>query len=109
MKKKISDLEIKYERLLVGAGIPYQKQVSPIPGRRFAWDFQVGNMLIEIQGGIWKGKSGHNTGRGITRDCEKANLATAHGFFTMFFTGKMIDSGEALKLTKAIIEPGAKS
>jgi very-short-patch-repair endonuclease len=54
-------------------------------------------LLIEVQGGIWI-KSGHSTGTGITRDCEKNNFAVQHGWRVLYFTGDMVKSGEALQV-----------
>ncbi len=94
-----SDLEDTFAFQLDAVGISYERQAKVIPGRKFQWDFLVGKFLIEIQGGIWR-KGGHSTGVGITRDCEKANLAALHGFFTLFFTADMIYSGEALSVVE---------
>ena len=98
----MSELENVLEWQLRAAGIPYQPQVRACPPRKFTWDFRVGNYLIEVQGGIWR-KGGHSTGTGITRDCEKANLAAMCGYHTLFFTADMVKSGEALRLIEETI------
>ena len=58
---------------------------STIPnqqGKRLRYDFiwESERVLIEIQGGIFMDKSGHNTGKGITRDINKVNLASLEGY-----------------------------
>lgn len=97
----MTDLEAELAYQMRACGIEYQEQVKAVAGRRFTWDFQVNNVLIEVQGGIWK-KGGHSTGRGITRDCEKANLAALHGYKTLFFTAEMVHSGEAVRMIEEV-------
>ena len=52
--------------------------------------------MVELQGGIWMKKSGHNTGVGITRDCRKLARTTLAGWRQFSFTTNMVESGEAL-------------
>lgn len=89
---------------LTAHGIAYEREYHAIPGRRYRWDFRVGDILIEIQGGTWSPKrTGHSTGAGIKRDCEKLNIATLNGWRTLNFTSDMVTSGEAvLKVKEAI-------
>ncbi|HEY9703182.1 MAG TPA: hypothetical protein V6C58_12085 [Allocoleopsis sp.] len=47
--------------------------------------------VIEIHGGIWMAASGHNTGSGITRNCEKLCLCTSLGMKYFTLTSKMIN------------------
>ena len=96
----MSDIEDTFAFQLRAVEIPFRSQVMAIDGRKFVWDFQVDNILIEIQGGIFMAKGGHNTGKGISRDYEKANLATLHGFKTLFFTSEMVNSGEAVSMVE---------
>jgi len=98
-----SALENTFALQLKLAGIPFERGVKGIvPGRRFEWDFRVKGLLIEVQGGIFRRKNGvnvpqgHSTGMGITRDCEKANLALLQGWPTMAITKAHIESGKAL-------------
>ena len=83
---------------IVQAGIvPVIREFVAIKGRRFRWDFWFpdDNLLVEVQGGVW-GKGGHSTGAGITKDCEKLNLATIAGYRQLHVTGNQIKGGEAL-------------
>ena len=89
-----SEIEQVLAEALTQAGVPYHRE-HKLEGCNYKWDFQVVDLLIEIQGGIWH-KGGHNTGAGITRDCKKANVATLAGFRTLFFTSEMVYDGTAL-------------
>ncbi len=91
---------------LTALGIEYEREYVALRDRKFAWDFRVGNYLIEIQGGIYMRKGGHNTGRGIARDCEKANLANLAGWHTLFFTGEMVRDGSAARDVLAAVAVG---
>lgn len=76
--------------------IAFQRQVKLVAGKKWAWDFVVGDLAIEIQGQIWR-KGGHNTGNGLLRDYRKANAAARMGYRTMFFATEQVDSGEAIQ------------
>lgn len=79
------------------------EEYQAIPNRKFRWDFAWPEclILVEIQGGIWSsGKSGHSTGTGINRDCEKGNLANLASFCCLSFTSDQIRNGMALEQTK---------
>ena len=85
---------------LVGLPAPVT-QYRAVAGRKFAFDFAWplpgwDSLLVEVQGGIWK-PGGHSTGKGITRDCEKINLATLSGWRCLHVTKEHIESGQALK------------
>lgn len=64
------------------------------PDHRKRFDFVIPDYMIaiEIQGGTWMGKSGHNTGTGIARDSIKGNLAREIGWVVMTFTSDMLSS-----------------
>jgi len=99
----MSDLEATLAYQLTAVGIPFEREVKAIPGRKFSWDFKVDDLLIEIQGGIWMTKGAHNTGVAIIRDCEKMNLAVLHGYRLLSFTADMVTSGEALAMIEKAI------
>ncbi len=106
-----SDLEEALAFQIKAAGLPEPvRQARLVPGRLFRHDFAwpAHRVCCEVQGGIWVGKSGHRTARGVMRDCAKANLACLAGYRTLFFTGEMIKSGEALQvLEEALAAIGA--
>ena len=80
-------------------------EFKAVPGRRYRWDFAwpEQKLLVEVQGGIWT-KGGHSTGKGITRDAEKANLATLAGYRCITVTGDQIKSGQALRWIQAALK-----
>ena len=94
----MSDIEDTLTFQLTACEIPFDRQVQAIPGRKFTFDFQVDDILIEVQGGVYMDKSGHNTGNGVTRDCEKNNLAVFNGYRTLMFTSKMVNDGVAVEV-----------
>lgn len=95
-----SPLETSLLQQIRMAGLPEPEcQYRACPPRRYRWDmcYREIKLLVEVQGGIWV-KGGHSTGAGITRDCEKNNLAVQNGWRVLYFTGDMVNSGEALRV-----------
>jgi len=103
----LSDLEDKLEFQLKSAKITgFTREYKFHPKRRwrldFAWvDKKIG---VEVEGGIWLPRSGHNTGVGISRDVEKGNALTLLGWKLIRVTGKMIKNGEALVLLEEMFD-----
>ena len=55
---------------LTALQIEFKREQTLIPGRRFRFDFLVGQSLIaEVEGGTWRGGR-HTTGAGFQKDCE---------------------------------------
>jgi very-short-patch-repair endonuclease len=101
-----SQLEDRLCWQLTAAGLPAPvREFRFHPERRFRADlaYPAIKLLIEIEGGIWMRKSGHNTGSGITRDIEKGNLMTILGYRLIRVTSKMINSGKALDIIEEIL------
>lgn len=71
--------------------------------RKFRADFAhpQAKVIIEIQGGIWQ-KSGHSSGKGITRDAEKLNLATAEGWAVFFLPESLITEEQLQAIAQTI-------
>jgi hypothetical protein len=90
-----SKLEEALANQLTLAGIPFEREVKAVEGRKFKWDFQIGRLLVEVQGGIW-GRGGHTTGVGVSRDCEKGALATLAYCDHFAVTAEQIKDGRAL-------------
>lgn len=67
--------------------------------RRFRFDFccPESKVAIELQGGIWQAKSGHNTGQGIASDYEKLNLAQSLGWQVYLLTADTYHQPENLQ------------
>ena len=72
--------------------------------RRFRFDFEWPDrmMAVEIEGGVWSGGR-HTRGKGYTRDLEKYNLATLHGWKVYRFTTQDVTSGTAISFMKNIL------
>jgi len=101
-----SALEDLFAMQLDAAGLTgYVREYAAIPGRRFSWDFAFirERLLIEIQGGVWNGGA-HGRPTGITRDMDKLNVATEHGWKSLQFETKMVKDGTAIKKVEAILK-----
>lgn len=86
------------------------RELVAIPGRRFRFDFAWPDyrLLVEVQGGTFsRGASGHSSGMGINRDCEKNNLAVLAGWRLLAFDTKQIKSGQALRWLQEALQVAA--
>lgn len=75
--------------------------------RKFRADFAFPSqmILVEIEGGIWLGANGgHTSGKGLSRDCEKASLAALLGYRVFRFTPDIVKSGEAIAMIIEALE-----
>ena len=99
--EKILELQIKAARLPVPV-----RELQFHPGKKFRFDFAWTDLkfAVECQGGIWRKKGAHNTGKAILRDCEKNALALLSGWRVMVVATNQIESGEALSWIKEMIE-----
>jgi len=91
MKK--SKLEEKFNLLWHSLnGVPLKEEFRFHHKRMWRLDFAhiQSKTAIEIQGGVWMAKGGHNTGKGISRDCEKGNEAKFLGWTVFHLTSEMI-------------------
>lgn len=108
MRRQIPTAGSPGEELLalhLGAhGIFFQREAQIIPGRKYRWDFIVGDLAIEIQGGTWH-VGAHSHGEGILRDCQKLNAAVLEGYRVLLFTTGMVESGEAIDTIQAALRP----
>jgi len=71
--------------------------ILPPPARHFRYDacHADSRTLLEIQGGTWMEKGGHNTGSGIRRDAEKTNFAQFAGYAIIQITTDMLSQADA--------------
>ena len=102
----LSDLEDKLEFQLKSAKITgFTREYKFHSNRRWRFDFAWVdlNIGVDVEGGIWLPRSGHNTGVGISRDVEKGNALTLLGWKLIRVTGKMIKSGEALNIIEKLV------
>jgi very-short-patch-repair endonuclease len=75
---------------------------------RFDFAWPAVKLALEVEGGIYMKKSGHNTAAGITRDCFKGNEALCLGWRVIRVTSAQIDDGSAVDwLRKALEAVGA--
>lgn len=95
----------------------FVRQYLFLPDRDFRFDFcwpnegptveprtATGGVALELQGGIWKDKTGHNTGAGLIRDFEKLNLAQASGWVVFQFADEHANKRIWLKRLAACIQ-----
>jgi very-short-patch-repair endonuclease len=75
-------------RLRQGPELATQSRL--VPNRLFRFDFshERSRVAIELDGGTFGGKSGHNTGTGIESGYEKCNAASRAGWCVLRFGSK---------------------
>ena len=106
MEGAMSDLEDTFAFHIAALGLPEPKRQYKFHGtRKFLADFcwPEYRLIVEVNGGTWMQKSGHNTGIGIHRDYEKSNCAQLMGYTYLQFTGKELDDLSAIDTVKAFI------
>lgn len=106
----MSNLQTTLAWQMKAAGIVFEEEYSAIPGRRFRFDFAIpsASLLIEVQGGTFaKGRTGHSSGMGINRDCEKTVLAQLAGWRVFPVDTKQIHSGLALMWIQRALKEAA--
>lgn len=71
-------------------------------GRQWMFDFAWPDrgIALEIDGGTFMAKGGHNTGLGIMKDAEKANAAALLGWRVFRVTDLMFRHGEAFDVVQ---------
>ena len=78
-------------RRLGGAELERELAFHPVRKWRFDFASRRARVGIECQGGTrCRRKSGHRTGAGIERDCEKLNAAQLEGWTVFCFTTTMV-------------------
>jgi len=98
----LSALESQLAYMIRCVGLPEPKtqyRLPEIPDRRFAFDFAwlAERLLVEVNGSTWVANSGHTSGTGIERDCEKAALAVVNGWRVLTVTGLQVKDGRAVQ------------
>ncbi len=105
-------MKIKYRREVrlfaefVGIGKGLRERLNNACLKDYRFDFEICelNLLVEVQGGVWLPKGGHNTGTGINRDCEKALMAFKHGYTVLPVTKELIKSGKVVDAIDSVIK-----
>jgi hypothetical protein len=100
-------LELEFHEAWIdefGAALgPLERQFRHNHRRRWRWDFRIGNVLIDIQGGTFI-RGAHSRGVGQDKDFEKWNDAIRHGFRPLLFgTLAMKDPIACVTLTAEIL------
>ena len=94
-----SSLEVLYALQLRDAGIPFEREYKPIPGRKYRYDFYFQpDLLVEINGGTFQ-HMGHSSPLGIQRDYDKHNFAVLAGYRVLMFSGEDVQGSKALVTT----------
>lgn len=98
-------------RLFPNLPVP-DRQIKPVPGRQFrldfAWEYPGIRLGVEVDGGSYMGKSGHNTAAGQARDYEKGNLCVQNSWRILRFNTPMLKNIEDCVTFAAEILTGAK-
>ena len=100
----MSALSDSLARQLVAAGLAFEREVRFHPVRRWRFDFLLGRVAVEVDGGTWAGGR-HTRGAGFEKDAEKLNEAALLGFVVLRFTGAMVRDGRALEAISRALEP----
>lgn len=99
MTKSHLEAQLAYMIRCIGLPDPVTQYRLPETDRKYAWDFAwpCERLLVDVQGGTWVANSGHTSGTGLERDCEKMVLATLAGYRVMFVTGLQVKDGRAVQ------------
>ena len=94
----MSELEDLFAMQLDELSIPYEREVKFDKTRKWRADFLLpGKVIVELQGGTWMARSGHNTGRGLIRDYEKSNAAQLAGYKYLQYPAERVNDMTAIK------------
>jgi len=103
----VSDAEETLAFQLKAVKIPFTREVTFDPPRRWRFDFVVAStglgIAVEVEGGTWQAGR-HTRGAGFEKDCEKYNRAVLLGWRVLRFTPAMIDDGRALKTIEELVK-----
>lgn len=101
----MSEAETLMAVQLQQAQIPFLREVTFSPPRRFRADFLIRGhgLLVEVEGGTWV-LGRHVQGKGFAADCEKQYLATLKGYRYLRVTSNQVEDGTALEWIKSLID-----
>lgn len=100
---ELEDLFAFQLRAVLPKGTKFVREAKLVPGRKYRWDFVIGDLAVEVQGGHWKASTGHTTGSGIQRDCDKGYLALKAGYKPLSITGDDVRKGEGVKRVLSLL------
>lgn len=86
-------------------GIPFERELELIPGRKWRVDFLLADRLVvEVEGGTWK-MGRHQRPAGFEADANKYNALVIAGYSVLRFTSAMVNSGKAIETIMQVL-PG---
>lgn len=90
-----------------GSGEEFVRELRFFPGRQYRFDFALTYLkfAVEIEGGTFV-HGRHNTGIGLSDDCDKYNQATLRGWAVIRLTTKQLGKdriAETIDLVKEVI------
>lgn len=102
--ERLFDMHLKAHKI---AG--FERELVFHPERKWRFDFAntEHRIAVEIDGGIFGKKSGHNTGSGILRKMEKMNEAQRLGWRVFSFSTGQVSTGEAVNYLLEVLKENA--
>jgi hypothetical protein len=85
-------------QLKVSGAPPFERGYIFARPRKFHLDvaWPTLKLGVEVQGGVWLAKGGHNTGTGLINGYEKLNLACEFSWFVLQYDSSAIRNGTAV-------------
>lgn len=92
-------------------GLGFACECTFHPTRKWRWDFVLAEhqhfrVAIEIQGGFYRGKGGHNSITGMQRDMDKRNAGVMLGWRVLTFSSADVLRGRAKEFLKLWLVKG---
>jgi hypothetical protein len=94
--KELSEGEETLDLHLRANKIDFEREIELIAGRKWRVDFLIGNLVIEVNGSIWK-KGAHSTGTGLERDYSKVNALVLAGYSVLQYSTAQVIRGDAIR------------
>ena len=96
-KAKPNPAHILMEKHLRELKLSFEREVQFHPIRKWRWDYTLPEhrISIEIEGGFYRGISGHSSITGIQRDIDKHNHGVMLGWRTLRFSTADVLRGRA--------------
>jgi very-short-patch-repair endonuclease len=104
-RKRKSRIEQQFLSRWDGPEFTTEHRFHPVRKWRFDYAWPAAFVAMEIDGAIFGGASGHNTGMGIARDAEKANAAVELGWRLIRLTAKS-DLADEIRRLKQLLNEG---
>ena len=91
-------LEDEFNMQLKAIGYHPEREVKFHPTRKWRFDFLIGTLAIEVEGGIWikSRPTRHTSAKGFINDCEKYAEAMLLGYRVLRVPGDWVTDGRAI-------------